>query len=66
MKELIDLSKLKTWLITAWGKYIGYVLCLGFGIVIGAVAVEGRIVDDCRYLNKFRFGSQVFNCGRVM
>lgn len=66
MKELIDYPKLKAWMLSAWGKYIGYVLCLGLGVAIGMVIVEGRITDDCRYLKNFRFGSQVFNCGRVM
>lgn len=66
MKDLIDLENIKQWIKTKWAASLGYILVALAGILIGMVIVEGRVSDDCKFLKTFRFGSQVYNCGRVM
>ena len=66
MKELIDLRTAKGWIVDKWRNSLGYILCILLGVVVGVLTVEWRVVDDCRYLKAFRFGSQAFTCVRTI
>lgn len=64
MNELIDLKKIfekvKEW----WAVSLGVFVALIFGILIGIVIVENKILNDCKYLSAFRISEQSFNCVR--
>lgn len=66
MKELIDLQQFQKWLVAKWRTSLGLFFALVVGIVVGMLIVEGRVIDDCRFLKTFRFGNQAFSCLRVM
>lgn len=66
MNELIDVSKVQSWIQSKWKSSLGIVIALVFGILIGLLLVESRIIDDCKYLKTFRFGNQAFTCVRTM
>ena len=66
MKELVDLHKFKDWVTNKWRNSLGYIAAILFGVLVGMLAVEWRVVDDCRYLKAFRFGSQAFTCVRTI
>ena len=62
--ELISVKdfilKFKGW----WAASLGIVVALIVGIVIGVFIVEGKIINDCKFLNAFRIGDQGYTCQR--
>lgn len=66
MKELIDLSKVQSWVSARWKNSLGLVIALLIGVMLGTLTTEWRVIDDCRYLKNFRFGTQSFSCMRTM
>ncbi len=66
MNELIDLTKLQSWIQSKWRASLGIIVALVLGILIGILSVEWRVIDDCKYLKSFRFGNIAFNCVRTI
>ncbi len=66
MNELIDLTKLQSWIQSKWRASLGIIVSLVLGILIGILSVEWRVIDDCKYLKSFRFGNMAFNCVRTI
>jgi ABC-type nitrate/sulfonate/bicarbonate transport system permease component len=66
MNELIDLTKLQSWIQSKWRASLGIIVALVLGILIGILSVEWRVIDDCKYLKSFRFGNMAFNCVRTI
>ena len=52
----------KSWL----ARSIWCLVALAAGVLLGITYGEGRIIDDCRFSNSFRVGTQAFNCQRKM
>lgn len=66
MNELIELKKAKETINKIWAKSMATIIALILGIMAGLLIKESEIIDDCKYTNNFRIGSQSFTCQRRM
>lgn len=61
-----EIKFIKSWANKIWSRSMMPAVCLLLGVGAGALNVEWRILDDCKYSNGFRVGNQSFTCTRKM
>ena len=66
MNELIEWKKVKDTTQKLWSRSMGTIIALIIGMMAGLLIKEGTIIDDCKYTNTFRVGTQSFTCQRRM
>lgn len=64
--ESIDIRKIFAWINNAWAKSLAAVVMFVFGICIGQVQIESKVVGDCKYAGAFRVGHEAFICQRKL
>lgn len=59
-----ELSEIKKWAESHWAKSMPLFFALVLGIGSGILYTENKVIEDCKYNNSFRIGTQSFNCNR--
>ena len=62
----IDFSKTWSVINAWWGRSMVAVLLFFFGLYIGGINAESRIVSDCKFAGAFRVDIQAFACQRKL
>lgn len=64
MVGILDLKKAWAVIRAWWAESMVAVLLFFFGIYVGGMNAESRIVSDCKFAGSFRVDIQAFACQR--
>lgn len=62
-----DFGILKDWILRFkgwWAGSLAVIIAFLLGLGAGILTTEGRIINDCKYINNFRVDSQGYQCIR--
>ena len=64
MNDLAVLRKVLDFINAVWAKSLAAFIMFFFGLYVGQVQTESRVVGDCKYAGAFRVEQQAFQCQR--
>jgi len=64
MVDSIDPRRVLDWINKVWARSLAAVIMLVFGLYVGEMNAESRMIADCKFAGAFRVGIQAFTCQR--
>lgn len=60
----INYKQVFSWINNIWAKSLAAFIAFFFGLLVGSVNTESRIINDCKFAGVFRVDIQAFACQR--